>query len=76
MKKTILKLNLGINSIGWALVKQDFEIRMCRILMIFSKLVNNKMATTEVRSRLVKLILRLKGLVVIRLSIQLKKKTK
>lgn len=39
MKKTILGLDLGTNSIGWALIKQDFENKQGEILGMGSRII-------------------------------------
>ncbi|MGA9211324.1 hypothetical protein, partial [Kaistella sp.] len=39
MKKTILGLDLGTNSIGWALVQQDFENKKGEILGMGSRII-------------------------------------
>ena len=39
MAKTILGLDLGTNSIGWALIQQDFENKKGEILGMGSRII-------------------------------------
>ncbi len=48
MEKTILGLDLGTNSIGWALVKQDFDNKKGEILGMGYRYSNESKYNSEI----------------------------